>query len=269
MDEIKWFYPESIDEATQIYASRKSIYHAGGTFILMSKKFPQVEAIVDLWHLPLDYFDLCEDTFEIGATNTYSAAVEKISAVKPDHILAKSLSAAASPPLRNRITIGGSLRAAPAWSDLIGPLVALDASVKLAKDGEKSQVPAEEYLANPAKYRNHLIVGIAVPANHWQSGYIRKTRTRVDFAAFNITALWQKNPDGTIKDIRIVAVGAVPKIARLRQLEDALRGVKPSDLNLAEKIQALDIKFADKPLGSGEYLKHLFAVELENLLRSI
>ena len=268
-DQILWYYPQSIDDAVEIHSTKKSIYHAGGTFILMGKKFPEIEAIVDLWHLPLDYFDTVDDSFEIGAMNTYAAAVEKISAVNPEHILVKSLSAAASTPLRNRITLGGSFRAFPAWTDLLGPLIALDATVKLASPEGKTQVPATQYIENIASFRDHLVVGFSFPAGGWNSAYVRRTRTRVDFAAFNITVLVRKSADGTVDDIRIVVVGNSTKFARLTQLEDKIRGTKISEVNLPQEIKSLDIKFGNKSLGSGEYIRDLFNVELERILLTL
>jgi len=268
-DQIQWYYPQSIDDAVEIHSTKKSIYHAGGTFILMGKKFPEVEAIVDLWHLPLDYFDTVDDSLEIGAMNTYAAAVEKISAVNPEHILVKSLSAAASTPLRNRITLGGSSRAFPAWTDLVGPLIALDATVKLASPEGKTQIPATQYIENIASYRDHLVVGFSFPAGGWSSAYVRKTRTRVDFAAFNITVLARKSGDGTVDDIRIVVVGNSTKFARLTELEDKIRGTKISEVNLPQEIKSLDIKFGDKSLGSSEYIRDLFNVELERILLTV
>ena len=57
-------------------------------------------------------------------------------------MLAASLSQAASTPLRNRITLGGSLKDFPLWSNLYAPLIAIDAKVEIK--GNKSGIYSVE-----------------------------------------------------------------------------------------------------------------------------
>ena len=68
---------------------------------------------------------------ELGACTTFADAAAYLESLDGECILAKALGSAASTPLRNRITMGGSTALFPVWSDLVGPLIALGAEVEL------------------------------------------------------------------------------------------------------------------------------------------
>ena len=267
MESLRWYYPESIDEALDLLSQKGTIIHGGGTFILKGA-INSANTVIDLQKIPLKFFTITENSLEIGSLNTYSDIIENLSDLYPDHILVQSLTGAASTPLRNRITLGGSICAFPIWSDIIGPLIALDSDIELAtKTGEKI-LDIVEYIKTPELRRNTIILGIKIHDNSWNSLYFSAKRTHFDLSAFNITVLW-KNDDDIINDIRIVVVGNTTRYVRLSEIEDKIRGHSLDNVDIDDAISDIDMKFSDKNLGSGEYLQKLFAVEMKNALISI
>ena len=267
MSDFKWYFPKSIAEANEFLKIDGIIPHAGGTFLIRTG-MKNIDGLVDLKNLHLDYIKDNGDLLEIGAMATFSDVAEFFNGKNSEHILSKSLGNAATTPLRNRITIGGSIFSFPNWSDLVGPLLALDATVKIQTDSEATEIPVENYIGNQKDFRNKLIMGIMIPLREWNSHYYRATRTKTDHCAFNLTILWRTDGD-ILNDIRIVVVGNQKRYARLTDLENALRGMEIEKISPENIAKNTDVQFADKKLGSGEYLKEIFAVELERGIEEI
>ena len=91
--------------------------------------------LVDVGKLGLDYVRIQAGTVRLGAGTTYAGAVRGLAAFDTCHPLVQALGSAATTPLRNRITVGGSVASFPYWSDLMGPLLALEAEVELTGGG--------------------------------------------------------------------------------------------------------------------------------------
>jgi len=267
MYEIKWYFPGSIDEALDLIKLEGVIPHAGGTGILKSRLLEKIKGLVDLGKLSINYF--CEENGEIkiGAMQTYGDVIENLQRIDPDSILIKALSQAASTPLRNRITVGGSVSYFPVWSDIMGPLIALDASVTLL--GENAGIYNIRYFANNRLLRrNSLVKEVKFKKDRWKSYYFRAVRTSFDYAAFTISILAKKNKN-LVKDMRIVVTGCAGKFNRLEDLEEKLKGKETQDLNLDDIVKDINLEFIGKRHGSPEYLNHLFQVELARGLSQI
>ncbi|MCD6418615.1 FAD binding domain-containing protein [bacterium] len=267
MKELEWYYPQTLAAASELIEREKIFPCAGGTFIIRTG-MKNYEGLVDLRKLELNYITDNNDYVEIGAMTTFSDVADFFEDKNPEHILAKSLSAAATTPLRNRITIGGSVAAFPQWSDLLGPLLALDTDVKIYTQTETITVPIAEYITNAKKYRKKLITSIIIPNKDWNSHYFRATRTKTDHCAFNLTLLWKKAQD-KIEDVRIVVVGNHKRFSRLFAVEEKIRGQSAEKISPADIVRDVDVEFADKKLGRGEFLKKLFIVELERGIQKI
>jgi CO/xanthine dehydrogenase FAD-binding subunit len=190
------------------------------------------------------------------------------------HVLARALGGCASTPLRNRITVGGSVALFPVWSDLMGPLMALEADVHLVGAGQGT-VPVSRYVAEPELRRGTLVTGVSFPDRSWSSFYYRDTRTRFDYAAFTVTFLLEKDA-GKVLDARIVVIGCRGKFGRLRDLEARLKGMPLGEAR-GETAGALDAgtfpitapPFNGRKFMSPEYLAHCARVELERGLKSL
>jgi len=267
MHEIKWYFPENIEEALDLIKLEGVIPHAGGTAILKSRLLERIRGLVDLRKLPLNYFNEQDGEVEIGAMQTYGDVIENLWQIDRDSILIKALYQAASTPLRNRITVGGSVSYFPVWSDIMGPLIALDAKVTLL--GENAGVyDIREFAKNRLLRKNSLVKEVKFKRDTWRSYYFRAARTSFDYAAFTISILAKKEKN-SVSDVRIVVIGCARKFNRLEDLERELIGRKIQDLNFHEIVKDVNLKFRGKRHGSSEYLNHLFKVELARGLSEI
>ena len=265
MKEITWYRPKQIEEVPPLLEREGIKPHGGGTWILRGS-LKNIKGLIDLGHLPLGFFRAGKSYIEIGPCLTYAETVEKIEHIDRGHVLAKALRLASSTPLRNRITVGGTIASFPSWSDLMGPLLALEAEVSLIGRNEGTY-PVEEYVKTSGLRKNSLITSLRIRNEKWSSFYHREIRTRFDYPAFTVTILMKKAGQ-TVKDIRAVVVGSNGKYRRLDRTEKSIRGHRTDDL-IMEEIAGLDeIRFTGKKGLDPDYTGHLFRVALERGLES-
>lgn len=272
---LKWYNPQSLEEIPALLRKRGVAPHGGGTSLLRGN-LSRLAGLIDLSALPLRVFEHDKREIRIGAAMSYGDVVRHLSQIEPGHILVKSLSQAASTPLRNRITIGGSVSLFPLWSDLMGPLIALGARVAvLGKDEGIHNI--EHYAKNRKLRSGNLITEVRIPRARWVSHYHRGIRTSFDYPAFSITILladsWLDQKDSERgqqdKSTRFVIVGNTEKYHRLSDLEEALAGASWHKVKSMGLQRYIDVKFAGKRLGSSDYISHLAAVGLQRGLDSL
>jgi CO/xanthine dehydrogenase FAD-binding subunit len=266
MTDLEWYYPERMEEVPELISRDGVLLHAGGTGILRMNP-RRVKGLVDLRRLSLDCFKIENGTLELGSMLTYAGAAEHLAGVRPGSILTRSLSLAASTPLRNRITIGGSVAHFPAWSDLVGPLIALEAEVGLA-GAREGRYPITEYVRSADLRRGSIVTGVIIRDDGWLSRYYRASRTTFDYAAFNTTII-AKLEGGRVEDLRIVVVGTTERFTRLRDIEQILIGRPASEAKIRGLGEVAKLEFPARGLGSPEYLRHLAGVELERGLETL
>jgi CO/xanthine dehydrogenase FAD-binding subunit len=288
LKKITWYFPSTLEEVPELLKKEGLFIHGGGTALLRSN-LARVEGLIDLKALTLNYCREREGVIEIGAGCTYSQITEVLQKIDSHNILIRALSSAASSPLRNRITLGGSIAFFPVWSDLMGPLLVLEAEVTLIGPN-KGSFPLVEYLKKREIRNRSLITGISFKKRELNSYYFRQSCTSFDYSAFSISMLVKKSasPAGSgplsasasmasssspsasrIEEAAIVIVGSRNKFTRLSSLEDSLKGCSPADLQLKDIGSSLEVEFAAKKNYSPDYLKHLTAVELERALKAV
>jgi len=259
MQTLQWYFPESIPEAADLVQQEKTRLHAGGTGLLMGK-LRGLENLVDLSRLPLQYIDINQESVEIGSMNSYADVTSALKAKMPENILVKSLIRAANTPLRNRITIGGSLAFSPPWSDLLGPLIALDSTVEL--DGEiHSVVTIDEYLGNNQLRKKSLIKAVKFKLSGWRSFHYREVRTENDLPHFTISALL-KIDGSRVADARVVVVGTVKKYTRLSPVEHYLKNRNAEKIDLQEIIPLVKLQIPRSRMVDPTYAEYKAAVQL-------
>ena len=264
--EIQWYFPNELEDVPEILTQEGVIPHSGGTGILWGG-MTRIRGLMDVSRLGLKFCRTQDGTIELGAVLSYGEAAAALA--ESGHLLSRSLRAAATEPLRNRISLGGSISTFPYWSDLMGPLLAHEAELSLV--GAKSGTWAlDEYLQNRDLRQNTLITSIRLHDLPWQGAYYRHTRTPTDRPAFSITVLLRRKAK-RIEEIRAVVVGCAGRYRRLTGAEKMLQGTDlppdPSQL-LEEAAQQLDIDFPARMGFSPEYLNACAAVELKRTLAS-
>jgi CO/xanthine dehydrogenase FAD-binding subunit len=262
--EIQWYFPNELEEVPGILAQEGVIPHSGGTGILWGGMM-RIRGLMDVGRLDLRFFRTREGLIELGAALSYSETAAALDST--GHLLSRSLSAAATEPLRNRISLGGSISMFPYWSDLMGPLLALKAELHLV--GKNSGTwSLEEYVQTRDLRQNTLIASVRLPDLPWKGAYFRFTRTPTDRPAFSITVLLRTKTGG-IEEARVVVVGCSGRYKRLAEVENVLGGSEihadPSAL-IEEAAKRMDVDFPSRMGFSAEYLKSCAVVELQRIL---
>lgn len=236
------------------------VAHAGGTSLALRREANPPRGYVDLRLLQLDYLKFSAGEVEIGAMRSFADVVADLSEKEPDSILAKALMSL-PPALRNRVTIGGSVALIPPWSDLLGPLVALDAEVVVAGKNAGTY-PIAQFAKEPILRDKSLIKCIRYKPAEWKTLYTRAARTCFDYSAFNISFLAIVK-SGQVKDSRVVVAGCKDRFVRLTAVENELNGKKAEDIDIARIAMKAEADFLPKKIGTSAYQRRLFQVELE------
>ncbi|MFA5729501.1 MAG: FAD binding domain-containing protein [Candidatus Neomarinimicrobiota bacterium] len=255
LENIKeWFRPESIAETIEIIKSGNAIPYAGGT----GSRSARALGLIDLRRLNLDYIREENDWVAIGAGTSFNK-IANYQWSDSRHILALALGQAASNPLRNLITIGGSLAFRPAWSNVPTPLLALGASVKVA-GAPATEYPIADFL-HLKRNSKFFITEVKVPPAPGYGVYHRFARTRFDYAALDLAVYIAIRSD-TIEICRIAVGNLIPVARRLTELEKNLTGLKISDSGISEILKAVDLKPLKNSNFSREFLLNMLKTEL-------
>jgi CO/xanthine dehydrogenase FAD-binding subunit len=263
---LEWYFPRDVSEVPALLARDGVFPHAGGTGILRAG-LGRFRGLMDIARLGLDSVQRHGGETTVGAAASYASAARAIAAGEPGHIIAQSLSQAATTPLRNRITVGGSLALFPYWSDLAGPLIALGAEVDLL-GGAGGTWPFVEYAARKDLRQASMVSGVRWKDAGGSAAYYRHTRTRVDHPAFTFTIL-VRFTDGSprrISDARVVVVGCTGRYRRLSAAEKGLAGADPARVSLEEVSAADEVDFPARMGFSPEYLRHCARIQLRRTL---
>ena len=251
MNNIKWYFPVSLAETCSLLEKKNMVLHGGGTN-LSGRELDQVEGIICLRKLELDYVKKDKDMIEMGAMSTYTDVVKELSALSPQHILVKTLKNAANTPCRNRITLGGSIAFVPKWSDLIGALLSLDARLILAGQNE-GEVKLSDYLEKKELQEQTLIVAVRVKNTPHCSAHYRDVKTVNDMPLFTITTLLELEAN-VIKTARIYIVGTKERITHLCELESYLLGKSKDEIVDARVQDLVNVSIVGSRITDPEYM---------------
>ncbi len=145
-----------------------------------------------------------------------------------------------STQVRNRGTIGGNINNASPAADLIPPLIALKAEVKLQSSSSERLMPLVDFIIGPyrtAIRESELITEIKIPLikekyySNFQKIGRRKT---LAIARINIAIVAIIDEHKVIRDIKIVPGSATPSPRAFNKLEEAVTGQEITGLNLEE-----------------------------------
>ena len=120
---------------------------AGGTFFVPHRRelFTDVEAVVDLQGVGLDYVRLEGEGLRMGATTSLASLLESgVVHSVPFKVISETVGQITPLELRNRATIGGDL-CISAETDLPTTLMALNAEVVIASDSGTRTLPLEQF----------------------------------------------------------------------------------------------------------------------------
>ncbi|MBN2279210.1 MAG: FAD binding domain-containing protein [Candidatus Marinimicrobia bacterium] len=258
MSEQKWYYTNSLDEACELLRDHTVLPHGGGTQ-LNNIDLSHIHGLLCLKDLNLNYIKQTSQEVEIGSMTTYADIVQKSTKISTDNILISALKNAANTPLRNRITIGGSLGFIPQWSDLIGPLLALEAKILLIgkNAGEYS---LSQFWRHRDLLKSSLITAVRFRDFPHHAYHYRDVKTNNDMPLFTVSTLFDMDGE-RIKKPHVIIAGTRDRVSEITELENYLAGKKISELQESEVIRRVKVTFVGKRVTDPDYLASKTKIE--------
>ncbi len=183
--DIKWYTPESVDQAVDLLAKGAVEIISGGTDLMVQRRVHRgvpatLGPIVMALHKieQLRSYQITQDSIEVGAAMTLSeiAAIAEL-----PELLRTAILEIAAPATRNMGTIGGNICNASPAADTVPPLATLGAEVKLrSKRGERI-LGVTEFITGLRKIDlepDELVQSVIIPRRVGSRGVFRKVGTR-------------------------------------------------------------------------------------------
>ena len=229
---MEYVRARSADDALSLI--NKGWVPLAGSTALGRVKRPKIK-LVDITALPFNFVEENERWIFIGALLTIEEVRKSLRGFAP---LAEGISAHSCYSIRSMATIGGTIATAFPYSDLIPPLLVLDAEVSLISSRGETWMKLEEFLKRRKELlKGRLIRGVRIPREFEKvEGFYKKlTYTSFDYALLDVA--FCRCGD----EIR-VAVGSRPGAPkRLRNFEnerDVNRGVQEASLGDCLRVSA-------------------------------
>ena len=207
---------------------------AGGQSLLpmMKLRLATPGVLLDIGGLrELAGVDLAADGARIGALATYRSLLydQGIAARYP--AMTDALRVLADPQVRARGTIGGAVAHGDPAADLPAVLVALDATLTLARAGGERTVPLGDFLHGVYETdlaEDELVTGVTVPPGPAGQAYEKFEQPASHLPLAGVCAVVEL-ADGVISRARIGVTGVAGRVFRATAAEEALAGREPSD----------------------------------------
>jgi xanthine dehydrogenase small subunit len=138
-----------------------------------------------------------------------------------------------SPLIRNAGTIGGNIVTGSPIGDTIPALIALGAAIECSGISAARWVPISDFYSGYRKTvlaADELVSSVRIPlltAGESIKLYKISRRKDLDISSFG-AAIWLRQSNGKIDDVRLAFGGVGPMVLRLPKTESSLRGQQPS-----------------------------------------
>jgi carbon-monoxide dehydrogenase medium subunit len=268
--ELRWFFPEKPDEISAILKNEgKAAFHAGGTSILRTTP-DSIDALIDLSALGWNSVRKNGSKIVIGAMATFNDVIKsKASTAASFRMLQAALTRAAAWSMRNRITVGGSLADYAPWSDLIAPLIALEAEVIYLEDGKKEKtISVAEFINKKLAKEKNLISAVSIPEKELAFALKRLARTTFEYGMFTLAVCGEYSGD-SFKSVAIVLNGSKERYQRLGEAEKVLIGKPLTDELAREAADKVSVEFAADVNYGAVYKANMVRVYLRDALAEI
>jgi len=238
-----YFLPRTLNEAREILdrLGDHAMIIGGGTAFAFLKIPSGVRTFVDLSRAGISGIRETPRSLVIGASATITDIMthpllrNHLGGVVPEAALCIGTT-----PLRNLITVGGSVSRVFYWSCLPPLLMAMKAKIRVWNRKNVS-LSAEDFFTSNMKNGKHLgiirDIHLPKPKTNAAAAFAKISRTATDFAFVNVAASVEAS-DGIIRDSRIVVGAITPKPLRLLDIEKALKNkpLSPEIINDAVSV---------------------------------
>ena len=233
---------------------------AGGHSLipLLKLRLTAPTALIDIGRIPeLKGIASSGGTIRIGALTTHAELATSPVLTAECPMLCDAAGHIGDAQVRNCGTIGGNVAHADPASDLPTVLVALDARFVVASSKGERTVTASEFfqgMMTTALDASEILTAIEVPSKKTGQGmaYIKFSHPASRYAVIGAAAVVTMK-GGSCEAAQVAIGGLVPVPARLRDVEAAVKGARPS-----QDVTAKAAAEATKQLG-GDVLGDVFA----------
>jgi carbon-monoxide dehydrogenase medium subunit len=275
LKEFGYFDPKTIDGAVSILEKfgKRVMILAGGTDLLNQMKLRQVlpEFILNIKNIKKLEYIRPKKGLKIGALTTITAIRESEIIKKEYPALYEAAEWFGTPPIRNMATLGGNICRSSPSSDMVPPLMALDAALKLVGPKGERKVPIEEFMVGTGKtiLDREILKEIIIPQQEKSSGtaFIKLKRSSADLAKVSC-AVRIAIKDGRCEEIRIVLGAVADRVFRARKAEELIRGEKVTDEVIAEagKKACREAQPITDVRSTADYRKRMIEVLIKRLI---
>lgn len=262
MIQIKdYAWPQSLEEADRLLgASRNAAVIGGGAYLRLGSR--NISTAIDLGRLGLDAVEESEDGFVLGAMVTLGD-LERSDALDAAYrgIFRSALCNVVGVQLRNSVTVGGTVFSRYGFSDLLPPLLALDASVQLHRNGH---MKLADFLAVRSTVRD-ILTRVLIPRGCTAASFQSVRLSTGDYAILNLALACM---DGSWR----VAAGARPGRAALAERTMDILNMNPwnpETLSAASECISEELTYGTNTRGSAAYRSHLAGALLKKAMREV
>lgn len=246
---------------------------AGGTDLLLAMEFGRwaPERLVSLAHVPFPGITVGASEVRIGGMVTLREIERdaRIRRVLP--ALPEACADVGSVQLRHRATLAGNVIRSSSSSDLLPPLLALDARLVLRSRGGRRTVPLEGFLRG--SWETGITLGevleeIVLSAPRASAYRWQRVRPANDISQVGVAAAFDASAPS--RPWRLVAGGTSPTVQRLTRAEGSLRSPRPSreELGSAAEAAASEAVLLADLRAAEAYRRRVLGVLVERAVRA-
>lgn len=268
---LEYYRATSVAEAIELLQKHKNAkLLAGGHSLIpaMKLRVAQPDVLVDIGRIKdLQGIKVGPADVEIGALTTHAvvAASEELKSACP--ILPEAAALIADQQVRNRGTIGGSIANADPAADFPTLIMALGATLTATGPNGERQIPIDKCFTDmftTVLAHDEVLTSITVPAYGKTPGmggaYFKHRHPASHYAVVGVAAM-VRFKDGKVGRASLVVGGATPNPVHAETVEFMLRGMEPTEENIAGAIENMDINATlGDSYASAEYRAHLAKV---------
>lgn len=275
----EYFRPTTVAEAVKLLAKygEKARLIAGGTDLLVDKD-SQIEVLIDITGLGLNYIESDGQGLRIGATSTF-ASIEVAPSLgqSPYQVLAQAARQMGTPQIRNVATIGGNICTSLPSADSAPALLVLDATVKVTGSAGERFIDIADFFIDArgnCLKEDEILIEVRLPVFPARTEVTFIKRGRVasgDLAVVNTAVRLTMGTDSVCQEARIALGAVAPVPLRAKKAEEMLQGKKPQDEFISKVAEqaAQEIKPITDIRSSAEYRRVLSRVLVERALKEV